>query len=52
MVDSSGTNKAQTPALTGQDIQRFRIDIPQASIVDLNDRLARTRWPSELADIG
>jgi pimeloyl-ACP methyl ester carboxylesterase len=52
MVDSSGANKAQTPALTGQDIQRFRIDIPQASIVDLNDRLARTRWPSELADIG
>ncbi len=52
MVDSGGTNTAQTPALTGLDIQRFRIDIPQASIVDLNDRLARTRWPSELADIG
>jgi epoxide hydrolase len=52
MVDSSGANRAQTPALTDQDIQPFRIDIPEASIVDLNDRLAGTRWPSQLANIG
>jgi len=52
MARSSGQNAAQTPALTAQDIQPFRIDIPQASIGDLNHRLARTRWLSELAGIG
>ncbi|MEU0479347.1 epoxide hydrolase family protein [Streptosporangium sp. NPDC006013] len=26
----------------------FRIDIPQADLDDLNDRLARTRWPRQL----
>jgi microsomal epoxide hydrolase len=28
-------------------IQPFRIDIPQADLDDLADRLARTRWPAE-----
>ncbi len=28
-------------------VQPFRISIPQASITDLNERLARTRWPDE-----
>lgn len=26
----------------------FKIEIPQAALDDLNDRLARTRWPAEL----
>ncbi|HKC73013.1 MAG TPA: epoxide hydrolase N-terminal domain-containing protein, partial [Chloroflexota bacterium] len=26
----------------------FRIDIPQAELDDLHDRLGRTRWPDEL----
>jgi pimeloyl-ACP methyl ester carboxylesterase len=30
------------------DIRPFRIDIPQAELDDLSDRLARTRWPDEL----
>ena len=30
------------------DIQEFRIDIPQADLDDLADRLARTRWPASL----
>src|SRR4051794_40847875 len=30
----------------------FRIDIPQADLDDLADRLARTRWPNEVADAG
>ncbi|MEU5153579.1 epoxide hydrolase family protein [Glycomyces sp. NPDC021274] len=34
------------------DIHPFRIDIPQADLDDLNDRLARTRWPNEVADAG
>jgi pimeloyl-ACP methyl ester carboxylesterase len=34
------------------DITPFTIDIPQAALVDLNDRLDRTRWPAEIPDVG
>jgi len=34
------------------DLQPFRIDIPQADLDDLHERLARTRWPDELPGIG
>ncbi|MFC9970460.1 epoxide hydrolase family protein [Spirillospora sp. NPDC127200] len=34
------------------DIRPFRIDIPQADLDDLHDRLARTRWPDELPGVG
>jgi epoxide hydrolase len=34
------------------DIRPFRIDVPQADLDDLRDRLARTRWPDELPDVG
>src|SRR4029453_959930 len=30
------------------EIRPFRIDISQADLDDLGDRLARTRWPSQL----
>jgi pimeloyl-ACP methyl ester carboxylesterase len=30
----------------------FRVDIPQADLDDLRDRLARTRWPDELPGVG
>lgn len=33
-------------------IRPFRIDVPQADLNDLDERLARTRWPDELPDIG
>ncbi|WP_436758618.1 epoxide hydrolase family protein [Streptosporangium sp. V21-05] len=33
-------------------IRPFHIDIPQADLDDLRDRLARTRWPRELPDTG
>ncbi|MYS23656.1 Pimeloyl-ACP methyl ester carboxylesterase [Streptomyces sp. DvalAA-14] len=33
-------------------IEPFRIDIPQADLDDLADRLSRTRWPNEVADAG
>ncbi|MGD0065587.1 MAG: epoxide hydrolase family protein [Streptosporangiaceae bacterium] len=33
-------------------IQPFRIDIAQADLDDLRDRLARTRWPDQLAGVG
>lgn len=33
-------------------IRPFRIDVPQACIDDLRERLARTRWPDELPGAG
>jgi hypothetical protein len=29
----------------GTDIRPFRIQVPEADLDDLRDRLARTRWP-------
>ena len=34
------------------EIRPFRIDIPQADLDDLRERLARTRWPDELDEAG
>ncbi len=34
------------------EIQPFRIEIPQADLDDLRDRLARTRWPDQLPGVG
>ena len=34
------------------DIEPYRIDIPQADLDDLADRLDRTRWPDELPGAG
>jgi len=33
------------------EIRPFRIEIPQADLDDLRDRLARTRWPEELPEV-
>ena len=52
MERSNKARQAHTPATTGAEIRPFRIDIPQADIDDLHQRLDRTRWPSELAGIG
>jgi len=35
-----------------KEIRPFRISIPEDALEDLNDRLARTRWPQELSDVG
>jgi epoxide hydrolase len=37
---------------TSTDIRPFRIDIPQADIDDLHDRLARARWADDLPGVG
>ncbi|WP_242423725.1 epoxide hydrolase N-terminal domain-containing protein, partial [Frankia sp. EI5c] len=37
---------------TSQDVQSFRIDIPQSDLDDLAARLAATRWPDEVAGAG
>jgi len=34
------------------EIRPFRIEVPQAALDDLRDRLARTRWPDELPGAG
>ena len=33
-------------------IEKFRIDIPQAALDDLTERLAKTRWPAALPAAG
>jgi pimeloyl-ACP methyl ester carboxylesterase len=35
-----------------ESIEPFRIAIPQASLDDLAERIARTRWPNELSNVG
>jgi epoxide hydrolase len=39
-------------ASTEDEIRPFRIDIPQADLDELKQRLANTRWPDELPDVG
>jgi epoxide hydrolase len=34
------------------EIRPFRIEVPQADLDDLRDRLHRTRWPSQLPGAG
>ncbi|MFD7501179.1 epoxide hydrolase family protein [Streptomyces sp. NPDC059850] len=34
--------------MSGTEVRPFRIHIPQPDLDDLNDRLARTRWPRQL----
>ena len=36
----------------GSKIQPFRINVPDAELADLRDRLARTRWPDEPENTG
>jgi epoxide hydrolase len=38
--------------MAGDGIRPFRIEVPQADLTDLADRLARTRWPDELPGAG
>ncbi|MBO0683894.1 MAG: epoxide hydrolase [Candidatus Dormibacteraeota bacterium] len=39
-------------AATHTQIRPFRVDVPQADLDDLRDRLARTRWPNEIPGAG
>ncbi|MCO5997450.1 epoxide hydrolase family protein [Actinoallomurus rhizosphaericola] len=36
----------------GEEIRPFRIEVPQADLDDLRERLARTRWPAQLPGEG
>ena len=41
-----------TDLTTAEEIRPFRIDVSDAELEDLRDRLARTRWPDELPSVG
>jgi epoxide hydrolase len=45
-------DQANGSAPTDAEIRPFRIEIPQADLDDLHDRLTRTRWPDELPGVG
>jgi microsomal epoxide hydrolase len=34
------------------EIHSFQLDVPEADLEDLHDRITRTRWPDELPDVG
>ena len=38
--------------MTSTAIRPFRVDVPQAELDDLQDRLARTRWPDDYEGVG
>ena len=42
----SSTDRTET------EIRPFKVEIPQADLDDLHDRLARTRWPDDLPGVG
>jgi epoxide hydrolase len=50
MVDSDSSSSDN--AREEMEIWPFRIQIPQADLDDLRERLARTRWPGELPGAG
>jgi hypothetical protein len=54
MTDRDDMQTAPTTSADHADaaIQPFRIEIPQANLDDLHERLDRTRWPHELPGVG
>jgi epoxide hydrolase len=40
------------PVYADSAIRAFRIEVPQEDVDDLRGRLARTRWPAEVAGVG
>ena len=53
MFDPANPTQSQFSAdRSAADIQPFRIQIPQADLDDLRDRLARTRWPPAISGVG
>lgn len=53
MVDPSKTVKSQAGVSRASDeIHPFRIQIPQSSLDDLQERLRRIRWPAEIQGAG
>lgn len=38
--------------MTSETIEPFEVDVSEEDIEDLRARLARTRWPDQLPDVG
>jgi epoxide hydrolase len=49
---SGTTTGAEGAASADAAIHPFRVEVPQADLDDLRERLARTRWPDELPGVG
>src|SRR5439155_143079 len=50
---AEGEEAAMPQAKSGsEEVRPFRIDVPEADLDELRDRLAKTRWPDELPDAG
>jgi pimeloyl-ACP methyl ester carboxylesterase len=41
-----------TGTTAGADIRPFRVEVPESDLKELRQRLALTRWPHELPDVG
>ena len=54
MTNNASASLPQTPTRTATDagLRPYRINVPQADIDDLRDRLARTRWARDLPGTG
>lgn len=46
----NGTNQPNVISFSETTITPFRIQIPEADLMDLKERLSRTRWPDDLED--
>lgn len=51
-IDRSATAYPTGAARLDTEIHPFRIEVPQADLDDLHERLGRTRWPDELPGVG
>lgn len=51
-MTETSTASATTSTCAEAEIRSFRIEVPQADLDDLHERLTRTRWPDELPDAG
>src|SRR5262249_7471805 len=52
MTNIENTPQDAVRTAPGAEIRPYRINVPQADIDDLRERLARTRWPSDLPGTG
>lgn len=53
MFDLTKSTQTETGANDSKpEIRPFQIQIPQADLDDLRDRIRRTRWPSEVSGVG
>ncbi|WP_413408554.1 epoxide hydrolase N-terminal domain-containing protein [Paenibacillus amylolyticus] len=51
-MNDSRKQRTEVADPTLEQIQSFRVSVPQADLDDLKNRLERTRWPDELPGVG